>query len=216
MRKFATARMAEAYAKARPPLHARIVERLGVHAAAALDAGCGAGLSAAPLLKVAARVTGIDPEPAMVRWAGRVAPGAEFLGARAEALPFRDASFDLITAAGSLNYADPAAAFPELRRVLCHAGMLCVYDFSQDGFAFDRPPDGAIPLDPGILAQVARGFRVARSERFRLPVTMDGGRYVEYLQSEGISTVPERWESGGAMTLHFSGYIAWLTPASLG
>jgi SAM-dependent methyltransferase len=212
---FATAAMAESYAKARPPLHARIVEKIGLRAAAALDAGCGAGLSTKPLRAIADRVVGVDPVPEMVKWGGRVAPGAAFAAAGAEALPFRDGAFDLVTAAGSLNYTDPARAFPELRRVIAPGGTLFVYDFSQDGFEYERPPDGAIPLDPEILARVAAGFRVARSERFRFPVTMDMGKYVDYLLSEGIHIATAPWAPGETVTLHFSGYMAWLTPASL-
>jgi ubiquinone/menaquinone biosynthesis C-methylase UbiE len=215
MPKFSSASMAESYAKARPPLHARIVAKIGMRAAAALDVGCGAGLSTAPLLELAGRVVGVDPVPEMVKWGGRVARGANFAAARAEALPFRDASFDLITAAGSLNYADPARAFPELRRVIAVGGTLCVYDFSQDEFEYERAADGAIPLSPEILARVARGFRVARSERFRFPVTMDMGRYVEYLRSEGVYVAMEPWGPGETVTLRFSGYLVWLTPASL-
>lgn len=212
---FSTAAMAQRYAKARPPLHARIVEKIGARAAAALDVGCGAGLSTKPLLDLAERVVGVDPVVEMVKWGGRIARGASFAAAKAESLPFPDATFGLITAAGSLNYTDPARAFPELRRVIAPGGTLCVYDFSEDGFAFERPPDGAIPLDPEILARVAAGFRVARSERLRFPVTMDMGKYVEYLMSEGIYIATEPWAPGETMTLRFSGYLAWLTPTSL-
>jgi len=201
--------MAEGYAKARPPLHARIVERIGAPARSILDVGCGAGLSTRPL--TAERVFGIDPFAGMVRWGPRVAPAATFTVGRAEALPFRSASFELITAAGSLNYADPARAFPELQRVLAENGMLVVYDFSQDGFAFERPPDGSIALDPEILRDIATGFRVARSERFTFAVEMDRDQYEAYLRTE--IDHPPAVERGA--TLQFSGYIAWLTPASL-
>ena len=61
-----------------------------------------------------------------------------------ESLPFRDGAFDLITAAGSLNYADPAAAFPELRRVLTDVEVLVLesFDKRRDGVfgAGTNPP----------------------------------------------------------------------------
>lgn len=212
MPKFTSAAMAKAYAKARPPLHARIVAMIGVRAVAALDVGCGAGLSTAPLLGVADRVVGVDPVPEMVQWGGRVARGASFAAARAEALPFAGGAFDLITAAGSLNYADPGRAFPELRRVIAPGGTLCVYDFSQDAFEYEREADGAIPLSPEILARVASGFRVARSERFRFPVRMGMGKYVDYMRSEGVYLTMEPWGPRETITLRFSGYLAWLTP----
>ena len=48
----------------------------------------------------------------------------------AEAIPLRDRSVDLITAAGSLNYANLDLFFPEAARVLLPHGVLVVYDFS--------------------------------------------------------------------------------------
>jgi ubiquinone/menaquinone biosynthesis C-methylase UbiE len=206
--RYSTAALAEGYAKARPPLHERIVRRIGVPARSVLDVGCGAGLSTRPL--IADRVVGIDPFGGMVRWGPRTARSATFAVARAEALPFCDGNFDLITAAGSLNYADPARAFPELRRVLTPDGTLVVYDFSQDNFAYHRPPDGAIPLDPEILRDLADGFRVARSERFTFTIEMDRDGYEAYLRTEIDHPPPV--ERGA--TLDFSGYIAWLTPTA--
>jgi ubiquinone/menaquinone biosynthesis C-methylase UbiE len=204
---------AEGYAKARPPLHEQIVGRIHTVApAAALDVGCGAGLSTMPLLRLAPRVVGVEPAVEMLPWAKRVAPGAHFLSARSESLPFRDGSFDLITAAGSLNYADPAAAFPELRRVLAASGSLVVYDFAQVDFRYERPPDGSRRLSPEILGQVQTVFRVARAEPLELPVSMTHDRYVAYLNTEVEAPAPafqERWD------LLFRGYMAWLTPASL-
>jgi ubiquinone/menaquinone biosynthesis C-methylase UbiE len=209
---FDTPGKAEGYAKARPPLHARIVERIAVSATSVLDVGCGAGLSTAPLLRLASRVAGIEPAVEMLHWARRVAPGAHFLSARSESLPFRGGAFDLITAAGSLNYADPAAAFPELRRVLTASGSLVVYDFAQAGVPYERAPDGSRLLTPEILGQVQTAFRVARAEALELPVSMTHEQYVAYLKTEVEAPVPafqERWD------LLFRGYIAWLTPASL-
>jgi ubiquinone/menaquinone biosynthesis C-methylase UbiE len=206
---FATAAIAEGYARARPPLHARIVERFGLRAKSALDVGCGAGLSTAPLLRLAGRVTGIDPAREMLRWANRTAPGAQFLAARVEALPFRDGVFDLIAAAGSLNYAEPVAAFRELRRVIAPASTLCVYDFSQVDFPFERPPDGAIPLSPEILSQMATEFQVVRSEPFEMSVTMTRDQFLAYLRTE-TEIVPE--VDATTTELVFRGYIAWLRP----
>jgi ubiquinone/menaquinone biosynthesis C-methylase UbiE len=201
---------AEGYAKARPPLHARIVGQIHhLPCATILDVGCGAGLSTAPLLRLSDRVVGVEPAVEMLRWAP---PGPRFLAARSESLPFRDRSFDLITAAGSLNYADPAAAFPELRRVLTPTGTLVVYDFSQVDFPYARPKDGSIPLSPEILGEIQSAFRVTRADPLELPVVMTHPEYIAYLKTELEVPEPpfqERWD------LLFRGYIAWLTPASL-
>src|SRR5262249_17239852 len=142
----------------------------------------------------------------------RSAPGAQFLAGRAERLPFRDAAFDLITAAGSLNYADPRAAFPELCRVLGHSGTLVVYDFSQVDFPYDRPADGAIPLVPELLAGITSGSRLERAEPFELPVAMSHEQYVAYLNTEVAVAEPPRRP---VWNLVFRGYIARLRRASL-
>jgi SAM-dependent methyltransferase len=206
---FDTPDKAEGYAKARPPLHAGIVERIAVRAATVLDVGCGAGLSTAPLLRITPNVYGVDPFPEMLKWSSRVAPGAHFATARAESLPFPDATFDLITAAGSLNYSDPTRAFPELRRVLAPNGTLVVYDFTLPDFPYHRPPDGAIKLTPEILAQMGTGFHLDRSEPLDLPVVMTHDGYLAFLKTEVDVPDPPRREK---WHLQFRGYIAWLAP----
>src|SRR5439155_439433 len=116
-------------------------------------------------------------------------------------------------AAGSLNYAILDAAFPELRRVLRPAGSLLVYDFSQADFPYPRPFDGSAPLDPETLAAAARGFRVARAERFEIPLSMTHEQYVAYLKTEvDVPEPPFRTQWG----LLFRGYFAALTPTSPG
>src|SRR5687767_6386764 len=101
-RLFSSAAMGEGYARARPPVHpyvvGRIRERLMHPVARALDVGCGAGLSTAPLTDLANVSIGLDPFEPMVRQAKQTAPTASFVQAAAEHLPFRNDSFDLITA----------------------------------------------------------------------------------------------------------------------
>jgi ubiquinone/menaquinone biosynthesis C-methylase UbiE len=65
----------------------------------------------------------------MLRWARVAAPSAQVAVARAEQLPVASGAVDLIAAAGSLNYVDLPAFFPEARRILCRGGRLVVYDF---------------------------------------------------------------------------------------
>jgi ubiquinone/menaquinone biosynthesis C-methylase UbiE len=130
--------LAAGYATARPPVHSRIVERLHRYlrrsppTECALDVGCGAGLSTRALARIAPRRIGVEPSEPMLRWARKVDPGAEFVVAVGESLPFPDALVDLITAAGSLNYVhDPDRFFAEAARVLRPGGFLAIYDFSQ-------------------------------------------------------------------------------------
>jgi len=80
------------------------------------DVGCGKGalVAHARLLEIAA--TGIDPDPARVA-EGRAA-GLDLREGKAEALPFPDASFDLVTFENSLHHAsDVAQALAEAARV---------------------------------------------------------------------------------------------------
>jgi SAM-dependent methyltransferase len=199
---FATPSMAEGYARARPPLHGRIVDRVRAllapsgRVAAALDIGCGSGLSTRPLTSLADRVLGIDPNPQMLSWARSVAPGARFTAARAEALPLGASTVDLITAAGSLNYTDPPAVFREAARILTRSGAMCVYDFGQGRSAllegwfaelerrYPMPRSEAIPLDPEILAGMNAGFRTIAADRFEMAVPMDAEKYANYIMTE--------------------------------
>ena len=79
---FATANMAEGYAKSRPAVHAHILARAyhllqlnGLYSTA-LDVGCGAGISTKPLLPLARHCIGIEPAESMLQWATQTAPGA--------------------------------------------------------------------------------------------------------------------------------------------
>ncbi|MEZ5353586.1 MAG: class I SAM-dependent methyltransferase [Bryobacteraceae bacterium] len=196
--------LGEGYAKFRPPVHPRIIDRLRpqlpipVHRA--LDVGCGSGLSTKAMEGLAQQCFGLEPAIPMLRWAANVAPSAEFIGGYAEQMPIRTGSIDLITAAGSLNFADIEAFFPEAVRVLNAGGTLAVYDFAQgrrfadssvlaewfDEFAarYPRPPGAGRPLDPDILGSMKSGFRIDSSERFEIGVRLHRAAYVDYLMTE--------------------------------
>lgn len=167
----------------------------------AADIGCGAGLSTRPLTSLACVTVGFDPAESMVRVATRGIAGARFVTAGGEAMPFRDRSIDLLTAAGSLNYTrDLGATLGEAARVLAPGGLLAVYDFSP-GRSFvesDRldtwfeaftarypfPASQARPLSPSLLAHQAADFRLERGETFEIPLTLDPGFHVEYMLTE--------------------------------
>src|SRR5437764_773280 len=133
---FGTAEMAVGYANSRPAVHPRVMEMAWGDLVArtgrterfrrALDIGCGAGVSTKALADIAAEAVGMEPAVAMLRWA----KGASFLAGAAEAIPFRAGSFDLITAAGSLNYVELERFFGEAARVLAPEGLILVYDFA--------------------------------------------------------------------------------------
>jgi SAM-dependent methyltransferase len=167
----------------------------------ALDVGCGAGLSTRALAPIARHRLGLDPAAAMVRLGSQVAPGAHFGVASAERLPLRQGSVDLISAAGSLNYADLGRFLEEAARVLAVGGVLVVYDFTpgrripgSDALTrwFDEllrrwpsPRESARrELDPEVLAGESSLFRLRSSDLFEIGLELDVDFYLEYVMTE--------------------------------
>lgn len=110
-------------------LVARRLDLADVHDA--LDVGAGHGhwtRVVARRLAPGARVVGVEREPDWVAEANRRAgPGQAYVVGTAEALPFPDASFDLVTCQTLLiHVADPSAVLAEMRRVLRPGGRLMV------------------------------------------------------------------------------------------
>lgn len=197
--------MAAGYARARPTLHPQIVGKLRRilpgPVRSAVDIGCGAGLSAAPLTAFCESVLGVDPAARMLPWARQTAPQANFAAARAEALPLPGSCTDLVTAAGSLNYVkDLPAAFAEVRRVLRPGGVLAVYDFSAGRTFADSqaltlwfeefrrrypvPVSQAIPISPTLLRTLDSGMEAVWSEPLLLELEMTRAGYAEYMLTE--------------------------------
>jgi len=101
----------------------------------ALDVGCGTGfplIELAERLGPASRVHGIDPwSPALVRAREKVAarktPDVTLHEGSANAMPFDDATFDLIVSnLGVNNFDDRAGAIRECRRVMRPGGTIAL------------------------------------------------------------------------------------------
>ena len=194
-------RLAAAYANDRPSVHGQILKaaRLGRPARRALDVGCGAGLSTAALLPLARQVVGLEPVAAMLTHRQVIAPQAGFVIGQAERLPFAAGSFDLVAAAGSLNYTDLPVAFAEIARVLTQDGTFALYDFSTGGSspggdelahwfdAFVRRfpwPPGWLPFDVRELPLAEYGLRLAGYADVETLVPMAFDPYLRYMLSE--------------------------------
>ncbi len=132
-------RSAEAYVVSPGHAHgddlARLVELVAPRPAdRALDVSTGGGHVALALAPHVARVTASDLTPQMLAAARRhlTAQGvtnADYVIADAEALPFLDASFDLVTVRiAPHHYPDAARAVREMARVLASGGRLVVID----------------------------------------------------------------------------------------
>lgn len=90
---------------------------------AALEVGCGTGHWLHELDGRASLVAGVEPAGQMIVHARQTAPSARLARARAEQLPWRDASFDRLFCVNALHhFADRAAFFAEARRVLKPGG----------------------------------------------------------------------------------------------
>src|SRR6185436_7991353 len=89
-----------------------------------LDLGCGTGRNL-PLLSGEASAIGLDPSLASLRRARRRAAGTPLVQGSAEALPFRDGTFDTVVSGLVLcSVPDPARGLSEVRRVLRPDGAL--------------------------------------------------------------------------------------------
>ena len=92
-----------------------------------LDVGCGTGRNL-PLyasLGGTARPIGLDPEMDSLRSARRKAPGVPLVRGSAEALPFRDGTFDtVVSGLVFCSVPRPALGLAELSRVLIQEGSL--------------------------------------------------------------------------------------------
>lgn len=219
---FASAAMAEGYATRRPALHGRIVESawraLGRTELGELvvDIGSGSGLSTKPLI-VRARVTvGIEPVWEMTRCARVVAPGAWFVNGQGERMPFGDGTVDAMTAAGSLNFAQPERVMREAWRALRAGGVLVAYDFAQgrsfaeggelaEWFAefvrrYPREASEAIALDPATISALGEGFEDAGRLEFTWSAPYDWAAYAGYMMTEtNVAAAVRRGERESAI-----------------
>jgi 2-polyprenyl-3-methyl-5-hydroxy-6-metoxy-1,4-benzoquinol methylase len=118
-----------------------------------LDAGCGTGYGAEDLARAGARVVAVDIAAA---WPTASAEGpayctasycqASFCQASVEAMPFRDASFDLVAAFEVIEHLmDWRAFLREARRVLAPQGLLLVSTPNRVYYAESRELEGPNP-----------------------------------------------------------------------
>jgi SAM-dependent methyltransferase len=152
-----------------------------------LDVGCGVGhwgrlldATTAP----DATVTGVDMEPEWVAEATRRAEAAgladrfTYRQGRAEALPFPDATFDLVTCQTVLIHVpDPAAVVAEMTRVAKPGGLVVAAEpNNRAGLVVEMAP--ADDLSPDALA-----------ERVRFAVTCERGKAA---LGEGDNSIGDR------------------------
>lgn len=136
------------------PLASAFVDAVGVTPGqSALDVGCGPGALTHVLSGRlgAGSVSAFDPSPPFVAECAARHPGITVRIARAEAMPFDDASFDYAMAQLVLHFvSDPSQVAGEFRRVLRPGGVAaaCVWDFAEGMEMLRHFWDAALVVDP--------------------------------------------------------------------
>ena len=89
-----------------------------------LDLGAGTGKLTALLARLAADVTAVEPDPAMLAELRRQLPDVRALAGSAEEIPLPDASVDAVLCGQALHWFNLERALPEIARVLVPGGTL--------------------------------------------------------------------------------------------
>jgi ubiquinone/menaquinone biosynthesis C-methylase UbiE len=161
---------------------------LGAESVAALEVGCGTGHWLAEIRKVTASaprlfLAGVEPAAGMLARAREAAPAARLVRARAEALPWRDGTFDRVVCINALHhFTDRVTFFAEARRILKPGGALMsigkdphadrdswwVYDYFPETIAIDRERFARVRILRGEIAKAGfdwtESFEVDRIE----------------------------------------------------
>ena len=145
-----------------------------------LDIGSGTGALARGYARLGARAVAADLSPAMLRQAADL---PRRVVARAEAFPFRAASFDAVTAGQCWHWFDGPATARECRRVLRPGGQLVVAHFDY------------LPL-PGSAAEASEALILARHPSWPMAgITPLHGRWDAHLLGAGfLELTSTGWE----------------------
>ena len=136
---FDSKRIALGYAK-RPWLHKSVIEQLlkdcnldsSYKFKNGLDVGCGAGLSKKALRLVCDKVTVTDFADSMVEVCRDLYgkdPSYSFYVAKAEETIVPDTKYDIVTAAGCINWVDEKKFMANMNEVVEDNGLIVIYDF---------------------------------------------------------------------------------------
>lgn len=213
-------RIAEGYAKDRPFLHRHVMEMLKerFHITKnfenGLDVGCGAGLSTKALRMICNQVTGTDISNEMVQAANALYTdkGYSFKQSKAEEIEAAPDTFDIVTAAGVINWIDESKFLPLLGKIMKKDGILLIYDFwitdemeGKRGFtdwyqkqylaSFPKPPRKENIWTEEDVKPFH--FRISAQENYKVSYSMDKEQFIRFmlLQSNVIAQVEEKGNS---------------------
>ena len=172
-----------------------------------LDLACGTGDLAFAAAADGGAVTGLDLTPRMIELARAKAPaaGVRFLVGDMMALPFRDASFDVVTTGyGLRNVPVLETSIAEIHRVLAPGGLMVSLDFNRPANATLRAAYLAYLTVVGsvvgaVLHRNPDTYRYI-SESIRHYPGAPG--VVDRLKAAGFTGVEWRPVLGGLMAIH--------------
>ncbi len=130
-------RIANGYAKDRPWLHKLVMNKIRSDCALdkpfknGLDVGCGAGLSTKALKLICDKVTGTDISGEMIQVCKSLydSPEFTFYTAKAEETMLPETPYDIVTAAGVVNWVDKDSFLNNMDSVMAKNALLIIYDF---------------------------------------------------------------------------------------
>jgi len=140
-----------------------------------LDIATGTGVVAREAVSITTSVVGLDPSIGMLL-AGREKARITNVQGKSELLPFRDASFDLVTIGFALrHFADLEAVFTECARVLRPNGKLLILEITAPASRTARALLGLYMggIVPAAAAILTRRARVAKLLRYYWATTRD-------------------------------------------
>ena len=186
-------------------LAAEMAAHVSFDGARVLDVGCQTGGLAIAMARRGAEVTGIDVDPTLLRAADIRARchgvvNASFATAKAEALPFANASFDVITFVDVIEHVETAAAsLAELARVIAPGGWIYIQGpnrFSPKWFASDPHyrMAGISVLPPSIGRWYVTKIR--KRPRYDVGVFPVGARVLRVLDRLGFEVESPRATEG--------------------
>lgn len=156
-------------------LYARVLDGIDLAGADVLEVGSGRGGGADWIARARGprSVTGVDLAASAVALSGRErhAPGLTFVQGDALALPFDDASFDVVLNVESSHcYPSTAAFVAEVRRVLRPGGTFAWADlraaYEVDATRADLRSSGLVPVaEADVTAEVLHALRLDDARR---------------------------------------------------
>ena len=215
---FDSKRIALGYAN-RPWLHKSVMAQLisdcnldpGYTFKNGLDVGCGAGLSTKALKLICDKVTGTDIADSMIEVCRELYgddPSYDFYVAKAEETKVTEEEYDIVTAAGCINWVDEKRFMTNVGEILCENGLLVIYDFGISDkmrgdsaytewyrneylYRFPKPPRKERKWTQDDLPH---GFTMKKQTEYEMEYSFDLERFVDFMLIQ--SNVNAKIESG--------------------